>query len=387
MDPTTAGSAASTWTDIGNKYVDVAQSLSQATSNSEYGWQGTAGDATRDFIRGIAKWAGTAGQGAQLAGNRLAVQSEAASTAKNSVPTSPTEPPTASDVVSTMLQSGFNPATGAAKLNAQFSQAAADHAEAMQAAQTYDTSLASSGEKFPAFNAPPTFNPAAGGGASLPSSGGGGVSGLSSAGNAPRANTGVRGTSSAGARGSSGSGQQLAATSPSNASGAPNLSTGQSGFDPGMTTPPGTGNPDVNVPSQGNPGGGNNIDPRFSGSLLGELGATGGGGGALGGPSSGGGLGAGAGALRGLSGGAAGEGGTAARSGVGAGVAGEEGEGGLGMRGGATGESGQSGMMPRGGRGKGGEDAEHRRPDYLLNADPDATFGSDERVSPPVIGE
>lgn len=44
-------------------------------------------------------------------------------------------------------------------------------------------------------------------------------------------------------------------------------------------------------------------------------------------------------------------------------------------------------MMPRGGRGKGGEDAEHRRPDYLLNADPDATFGSDERVSPPVIGE
>lgn len=43
-------------------------------------------------------------------------------------------------------------------------------------------------------------------------------------------------------------------------------------------------------------------------------------------------------------------------------------------------------MAPRG-QGKGGEDSEHKRPDYLLNPDPDATFGTDELVTPPVIGE
>jgi hypothetical protein len=44
-------------------------------------------------------------------------------------------------------------------------------------------------------------------------------------------------------------------------------------------------------------------------------------------------------------------------------------------------------MMPRGGQGKGGEDSEHKRAAYLLNPDPDATFGTDEAVAPPVIGE
>jgi hypothetical protein len=42
-------------------------------------------------------------------------------------------------------------------------------------------------------------------------------------------------------------------------------------------------------------------------------------------------------------------------------------------------------MMPRG-SGK-GEDSEHKRPNYLQNPDPNATFGSDEYVVPPVIGE
>jgi hypothetical protein len=390
MDPTTAGDGASAWTNIGNNYVTVAQGLTQAAGSSEYGWQGNAGDAARNFINGISQWAGTAGQGAQLAGNRLAVQSEAASTAKNSVPTNPTEPPTGSDVAQTMLHNVFNPAAGAAKLNAQFAQAAADHTEAVHAAQTYDTSLATSGEKFPAFNAPPAFNSSAGGGAGMPSSGGGGVSGLHSAGNVPRATANVRNVSSgSGAGGVGGSGVQAPVLS---GAGTPNLSTGQSGFDSGPTSalPNTTTNPNGpvgNVPSQGgwNQGGwSSGQDPTFSGTLLGELGGPGGG--AAGGL----GAGAGAGALRGLSGGGAagGAAGEGARSGVGAGVAGEEGEGAGGLRGGAAaGEPGESGMMPRGAGGKRGEDSEHRRPDYLLNPDPDATFGPDGYVAPPVIGE
>jgi len=44
-------------------------------------------------------------------------------------------------------------------------------------------------------------------------------------------------------------------------------------------------------------------------------------------------------------------------------------------------------MGAAGQRGQGEEDEEHKRPDYLLEADPDAVFGTDVRATPPVIGE
>ncbi|MCR6482145.1 hypothetical protein M8542_04930 [Amycolatopsis sp. OK19-0408] len=54
----------------------------------------------------------------------------------------------------------------------------------------------------------------------------------------------------------------------------------------------------------------------------------------------------------------------------------------------ASGRSGQMGPMGAGGRrGEGEDDDEHQRPDYLIEADPDAIFGTDQRTSPPVIGE
>ncbi|GAA1946347.1 hypothetical protein [Amycolatopsis minnesotensis] len=59
-----------------------------------------------------------------------------------------------------------------------------------------------------------------------------------------------------------------------------------------------------------------------------------------------------------------------------------------GPAGGATGRAGSAGMggMAPGARGKGEEDREHQRPDYLVEADPDEYFGTDERTSPPVLG-
>ncbi|EHY89816.1 hypothetical protein SacazDRAFT_02929, partial [Saccharomonospora azurea NA-128] len=36
--------------------------------------------------------------------------------------------------------------------------------------------------------------------------------------------------------------------------------------------------------------------------------------------------------------------------------------------------------------GQGGEDAEHQRPTYLVEADPDDVFGTSQRTAPPVIG-
>ena len=54
----------------------------------------------------------------------------------------------------------------------------------------------------------------------------------------------------------------------------------------------------------------------------------------------------------------------------------------------AAGRGGQGGPMGAGGRrADGEEDDEHQRPDYLIEADPDAIFGTDQRTSPPVIGE
>ncbi|TNC21183.1 hypothetical protein [Amycolatopsis alkalitolerans] len=55
-------------------------------------------------------------------------------------------------------------------------------------------------------------------------------------------------------------------------------------------------------------------------------------------------------------------------------------------RSGARGASGAP-MGAAGQRGRGEEDQEHQRPDYLLEADPDSIFGNDIRATPPVIGE
>ena len=58
--------------------------------------------------------------------------------------------------------------------------------------------------------------------------------------------------------------------------------------------------------------------------------------------------------------------------------------GGLGSRG-ASGMGGMGGAHGKGAKGE--EDAEHQRPTYLVEGDPDEVFGTDMRTAPPVIGE
>ncbi|RSM58858.1 hypothetical protein DMH03_23415 [Amycolatopsis sp. WAC 01376] len=137
---------------------------------------------------------------------------------------------------------------------------------------------------------------------------------------------------------------------------------------PGQNYNPGGGNTGQNPP--GGSSGRNVPGPNSAaGRLLGGEGGTGGRAGGPGGPGSGG-LGAGRGSGMGGLGGLGG-----------ADVAG--GRGGAGRGGG-----GQMGPMGAGGRrADGDEDDEHQRPDYLIEADPDAIFGTDQRTSPPVIGE
>lgn len=88
--------------------------------------------------------------------------------------------------------------------------------------------------------------------------------------------------------------------------------------------------------------------------------------------------------------GGSGSGGLGAGRGSGMGGLGGLGGGDLaGGRGGAgRGGTGAMGPMGAGGRrADGDDDDEHQRPDYLIEADPDAIFGTDQRTSPPVIGE
>jgi hypothetical protein len=42
--------------------------------------------------------------------------------------------------------------------------------------------------------------------------------------------------------------------------------------------------------------------------------------------------------------------------------------------------------MGAGCRGSGDDDIEHQSPDYLVEADPEGLFGTDEITAPPVIG-
>lgn len=112
---------------------------------------------------------------------------------------------------------------------------------------------------------------------------------------------------------------------------------------------------------------------------MGGAGLSGGSGSLSGGPGSGSSSGGGSGALSGgkATGGVAGEAGaTGAKSGA-ATAAGAAGR---------SGTSGMGGAGTHGGKGKGEDDAEHQRPSYLVEADPDSVFGSDEKTAPPVIG-
>jgi hypothetical protein len=167
--------------------------------------------------------------------------------------------------------------------------------------------------------------------------------------------------------------------------------TDPSDFVPSPTRPgPGQG------PGQG-PGHGSG--PGFGPFIPGGpgFGPTGGGGGTSTGPGGGrGGVPAGARGGFGSGGGGAGgfgeegsrAGGRGPAGGLGAGGAAAEAAAARGGMGGAG--RGGAGGMPMGGgggRGQGGEDGEHQRPSFLVEADPDETFGTDEVTAPPVIGE
>ncbi|MBP2322385.1 hypothetical protein JOF56_002770 [Kibdelosporangium banguiense] len=407
--PGTSQDMSDDWIRLGNDMVGHQTTFVNAIGKSESEWRGTSGDKARQFMADVANYIGKAGQSAQLAGKQESLHSQALSNASNSMP----KPiPFNVDQANADLKSTTNPFEYITKysnymITYQASQKA--HQEAADVVTTYDTSL-SSASTMPAFDTPPQMAGATpppppppppgpgesgGNGGTGGGTGGGGIGG------------GGGGTGGAGIGGGAGSGGGIGGGGRfpvgggggggvgggggiggggGAGSGRPGTGTPGQGFEPGLGGP-------------GGPGGGglNNNNPNFTGGGPMPMGPMGGGfgggddvrrgGGGTGGGRSGFGGGAGAGAGGVGAGGAGGRGGFGAGAGVGGLAAEQAAMGRGGAAGGVGGRGAAGGMGGMGaGRGQGGEDEEHERPSYLVEPDPDSTFGTDEMTAPPVIG-
>ncbi|CRK60398.1 Endoglucanase [Alloactinosynnema sp. L-07] len=418
VDPDQVGEMGDLYLSAGNAMTKFQTDVASAINNSQADWQGQAGDQARKFMADVGNWVGTAGQSAQLAGTQTSLQAAALAEAKNSMPE---EKPFDADAANRDLATTTNPLDMMRKYATymnDYRESQAAHQEAARVVGTYDGALGSS-STMPAFAAPPTMggggtgdpgNPGEGDGTKKPGGNGVDVNGgtgtgtgstgtgsgsIQPGGTNPPSGGGGSGSGSGGTGGGSGSGVGPIPRPPGGGAG-----TNPGGFDGGLPQGPGGGSqlPGGGGHNQGGfPGGMPPMGPGPMGPGMGGddsarsgRGGGGSGGGGRAGFGPGGGLGGGGGGL-GAAGGAGGRGvGSGVMPGAGAGALAAEhaatgGRGGAAAgRGGAG--AGMGGGMGGGGRGQGGEDEEHQRPSYLVEADPDAMFGTDEMTAPPVIG-
>ncbi|WP_277681498.1 hypothetical protein [Saccharomonospora azurea] len=368
-------------------FSEFSDRLNSAISKSKQGWEGDAADSAHGYFGSLASWSEGNSANAEMASQILAAESDAAVRAKNSMPE-----PIPFNMEQEMDSWGWNPFTFQDQVDQtiqKFQESQAKHEEAAQVMTQYDFELQEAGNKQPVFAEPPKFNGASGSGDTSPS----GVISI----NEPRTSTSGFTGGPAGSGGGSvptGGGPVNVPSSPGGS--APPLAPGvNTGVRPPNTTrpsgwAPGGRSPNMPPPGQRNnrsqfgPGGGGiGPMPMGPGGGFGPGGPGGGGGGGRlpggfgpgGGAGAGGAAGPGAGAASGAKpmGGPMGAGpGGGAAPGAAAAARG----GGMGAPMGAGGGKG----------GQGGEDAEHQRPTYLVEADPDDVFGTSQRTAPPVIG-
>ncbi|WP_158075720.1 PPE domain-containing protein [Actinokineospora bangkokensis] len=431
VDPDQVGEMGQMYVEAGNQMVAFQSDVASAINSSQADWQGKAGDQARQFMADVANWVGKAGQSAQLAGTQAGIQSSALAEAKNSMPD-----PVEFDLgaANRDLQTTTDPfqlVTKAAMYQEQYQRSQAAHEEAARVVGTYDGALGSS-STMPAFSTPPQMSGAGGDdgtggddGRSVQKPGTGGPEITGGGGPNPgggyQQNPGGGGGTTAptfGGGGNTGGGGNGGNNGGGGGTTTPGIPTipGGGQTTPGQYNPGGSGS---NYPGYNNPGyngGGGNaghgggqgfggMAPIAGGPMsgLGEdslrsgrggagfgggRGGFGGGAGGFG-SGSGGGAGAGSGAGGGAGAGAGGLGKGGAAAGAGA-LAAEQA---MGARGGAAGAAaaggrggGFGGGVGGGARGQGSEDEEHDRPSYLVEADPDEVFGTDEMTAPPVIG-
>ncbi|RKT51525.1 hypothetical protein [Saccharothrix australiensis] len=419
MSPSSANEQGEAWTKIGNTLVDLQNNLTKATEAGKGAWQGKAASAAQGYFTNMAAWSGNAAQGAQLTGNKLYQQSQAAETAKANMP-EPVDFSTADAYK--MFFSEPNPFKWAEtidKIEQKFEEKQQAHERAAEVMTSMSTSFQESGSTMPAFSPPPPMEgtgggtgdssnpqqPGVGGRPSVPDGPGGGTGG-----------TGVAGVPGPGGGGPGGGGSGGGNTNQSGwkpptglplpgpgTGGGPGTGPGDgsgNGWVPGPGgRPPGPGGRPPGLPGgrppglpgpggrpPGLPGGGRGL-PGGGGGLPGGGGGPGGRGGLPGGMGGPGGMAA-AGRGGGFGpGGASGVLGEAGRSGAGGfGPAGPSAAGGgLAGRGGAGGTGmGAGGMGAGAGKGQGDEDKEHKAASYLVETED--VFGDGTMVAPPVIG-
>jgi hypothetical protein len=369
-------------TDVSNAYAGVQKAFDNfgtkfnaAVNKSQGAWEGDSAEAARGYFSSLTKWSDANSQNAQLAAETIYEQSNAAAAAKSKMPDP--VPFSWNDEFKKWATAGpldMGTAVGNSFKLQQQSQKA--HEEAAGVLSQYDKDLYTAASKQPVFADPPKFAATGGGGTNNPMPTGGG--GTHSSSDFSSAGGGGGTSSSSASQGKStdaGTQQQL---QPGNTTGGVNLGQGHTSaqsFQPqaNIAPPPAASNNSGMggmgpMPMGGMGGMGGFGDAEEYNSKLGRGGFGPGGSGSLSG---------------GSSEQAAGSGSGAAKPG---GVGAAESAAGRGM-GSTPGKTGASGGMGGGRGGEGEEDQEHQRPTYLVEGDPDEVFGTNERTSPPVIGE
>jgi hypothetical protein len=404
---------------IGDMYKDFASGLTEAAENlmvavfgSQAGWTGQAANAMRERLQKVAEWSQKTGDSFGVASSAFVSQGESVGSAKTSMPDPVDYNP--GQMIKDAAKSGSIVDIAMLPYNMYQTRQAQQqaHEKAIQVVAQRDAELASAAASIPPFEPPPKIEDPGG---KEPGPNGPGMPG------APGGRPGMPGGGSRGGIGGGGGGGGAGGAGGGGIGGGGGMPGfpgggmgGGSGFGPddpnnpngngddNQGTPPNVGMPSLPVGSGTGTSGFAHTPTNFGGGgpggfppggIPGGAGPAGGGGGfggAFGGgfgpggaPRPGGGFGPmGPGAAAGGAGGAGAGAGAGAGSGMGGAGAGGRGAGMAGGRG--AGGMGAGGMGA--GRGEGGEDDEHQRPSYLVEPDPDATFGSDQMTAPPVIG-
>ncbi|WP_158888556.1 hypothetical protein [Amycolatopsis anabasis] len=385
-------SVSSAWTDLANAMATFGQNLGQAATKSGATWKGDAAESAYNFVSGLSKWSDDSGKTAQLAADRVYSQSQAAQQAKNAMPEEVKF--NWDDEMKKWATAGPFDFGSSVKQSFETYQASNKaHDEAVGVMAAYDKGLYEASHQQPVFSPPPKFE--SGGGSHHIS---GRVDGSIDPGNGNTNSSGYTGTNlgsgnpGGGSQGGSpnlGGGGGSYPPTPTPAplppvGGGPRTGSGSIPIGAGRTAP--TGYKPSNLPtSSSNP----NHNPGLTGMGPMPMGMAGGFGAGLDGNEYNSKVGRGGGFGPGGSGGGSAAAGGASGAAKPGGVGAAEAAAGRGIgAAGAAGKGGPAGMGGMGaGRGKGEEDAEHQRPSFLLEGDPDEVFGTDQRTAPPVIGE
>ncbi len=380
LNPDEVGEISTAYHELNLAFAEFAQELSEAVAQSRHEWQGAAADSAHGYFASLGTWADGNSRNAELASQTMNEQAASAGAARNNMPEE--VPFDWKTEVGKWAENPLDLLDNVEQTTERYHRSQQAHDEAARVMGQYDGELHGAASKQPAFAEPPEFN---GGTGTTPSSVtsvgspgttasgaagtapvGGAPGGAGPAGSGPSAGPLPGGSVTGGGRHPDGStlptGSRAGTTPPGAPGGADRRGAVAGGAVPvGGMGPAGGQGASGSTPRGSRPGG---FGPGAGARVAGGFGPGGGSGTAGPGATSGG-------ARPGAMPGAAAPGGAGAAAAAG--------------RGGAMGGAPMGAGANRGGQG--GEDEEHQRPSYLVEADPDDLFGTEERTAPPVIGE